>query len=216
MPIPTDTALRGRARKLVETMYSRERWIYAIPQDLGDKYAQAIVEGAGFTCQERDASGVARFVNSTENASITTFSSKELEVMLIEASGVASAEVLGKVLDKTGFYAQSQLLRTALDVRDDEAPKALRTLAHTVVAWDEDWSDLFLLHLASPDPIVRHEAAIALSVATMVARDPGPAKALLDEAERREKYPKLKETLNEARRLIDAMSGGPVEAKHDP
>ena len=67
-----------------------------------------------------------------------------------------------------------------------------------VVAWDEDWSDLFLLHLASPDPVVRHDATLALTVAVMVARDAGPAPALLEEAIRREKFPKLKETMREA------------------
>jgi len=51
-----------------------------------------------------------------------------------------------------GLLRQSTLLGTAADVRDPRPPKALRTLAHMVVAWDEDWGDLFLLHLAAPDP----------------------------------------------------------------
>jgi hypothetical protein len=82
-----------------------------------------------------------------------------------------------------------------------------------VVAWDEDWSDLFLLHLASPEPVVRHEAATALTIATMVARDPGPALALLEEARRRETFPKLRETLAEALQIISGTTGGPVEIK---
>ena len=104
----------------------------------------------------------------------------------------------------------------AIDVRDPEAPKALRTLAHMVVAWDEDWSDLFLLHLASPDPVARHEAAMGLTIATMVTRDAGPAIALLEEAKRREKFPKLKDTLDEAIQVISGLTGGPVALKDPP
>ncbi len=117
---------------------------------------------------------------------------------------------------RTGFYAQSALLGVALDVRDTEAPKALRTLAHMVVAWDEDWGDLFLLHLAAPDPVVRHDAVVALTVAVMVAHDAGPAPALLDEAIRREKFPKLKETMHEALNVVRAVTGGAVDAAVAP
>ena len=98
-------------------------------------------------------------------------------------------------------------------MKSPEAGKALRTLAHMVVAWDEDWSDIFLLHLASPDPIVRHDAAIATSIAAMVARDPGPTIALLEEAKRREKFPKLAETIRDVLNMIRGMAGGPVEIK---
>src|SRR3954451_11988239 len=126
--------------------------------------------------------------------------------MLIEGAGGDAPPVLADVLEKTAFYAQSTLLGTALDVRDPEAPKALRTLAHMVVGWDEDWSDLFLLHLASPDPVVRHDAVVALTVAVMVARDRGPAPELLAEAATRESYPKLKETIDDARRVIAALA----------
>ena len=82
-----------------------------------------------------------------------------------------------------------------------------------VVAWDEDWGDLFLLHLAAPDPVVRHDATVALTVAVMVARDAGPAPALLEEAIRREKFPKLKETMTEALNLVRGLTGAPVEPK---
>ena len=112
-----------------------------------------------------------------------------------------------------GFYAQSTLLGTAADVRDPEAPKALRTLAHMVVTWDEDWGDLFLLHLAAPDPVVRHDATVALTVAVMVAHEAGPAPALLEEALRREKFPKLKQTMTEALDLVRGLTGGAVQAK---
>jgi hypothetical protein len=85
-----------------------------------------------------------------------------------------------------------------------------------VLFWDEDWSDLFLLHLAAPDPVVRHDAVLALTVAVMVAHDPGPVLALLDEAIRREKFPKLKETMTEARNVVSGLTGGPVEVAPDP
>lgn len=215
MPAPTDTALRGRARVLLEAMTERARWIYAVPRELGGDLVapvvRAMLEGEGLRCEEEDAAArVARFAAERGAAVVVTFDSPELEVLLLEASGADAPPILANLLEKTGFYAQSQLLRTALEVRDPEASKALRTLAHMVVAWDEDWSDLFLLHLASPDAVARHEATLALSVAAMVARDAGPAKALLDEALRREKFPKLRETMSEALRVVEAMTGGPV------
>jgi len=212
MPLPTETALKGRARALLEAMTERARWMYAVPRDAGEPAtARAILEEAGLALEGSDeAAHVTRHANSSGTAAFVLFDSPELEVLLIEATGADAPEILAKILERTAFYAQSQLLRTAIDVRDPEAPKALRTLAHMVVAWDEDWSDLFLLHLASPDPVVRHDAAMALTIATMVARSPGPALALLEEAQKREKFPKLKETLGEAIQLVSGMSGGPV------
>ncbi|MEZ4301149.1 MAG: hypothetical protein R3B70_39800 [Polyangiaceae bacterium] len=212
MPMPTETALKGRARALLEAMTDRARWMYAVPRDHGEaQAARAMLEEQGLQVEESDdKAGVVRLVSSNGKAAFVLFDSAELEVLLVEATGEEAPGSLGKVLEKTGFYAQSQLLKTALDVRDPEAPKALRTLAHMVVAWDEDWSDLFLLHLASPDPIARHEAAMALTIATMVARDAGPALALLEEAHRREKFPKLKDTLHEAMQVISGMAGDAV------
>lgn len=217
MPLPTETALKARARSLLEAMTERARWMYALPRDAGEAgIARAILEEAGLRIEESDdKAGVARFTSAGGAATFVLFDAADLEVLLIEGTGSGAPELLAKVLDRTGFYAQSQLLRTALDVRDPEAPKALRTLAHMVVAWDEDWSDLFLLHLASPDPVVRHDAAMALTVAAMVAHDPGPAPALLAEAEKRETFPKLRETLKEAAQVIAAMSGAPVAIKPD-
>jgi hypothetical protein len=217
MPLPTETALKGRARALLEAMTERARWMYAVPREAGEaETTRAILEGAGLRVTEKDeAAHVLRLANGGETAVFVLFDATELEVLLIEATGAEAPELLAKVLEKTGFYAQSQLLRTAIDVKDPEAPKALRTLAHMVVAWDEDWSDLFLLHLASPDPVVRHDAAMALTIATMVARDPGPAPALLREAQKREKFPKLRETLGEAIEVVAGMSGAPVAVKAD-
>jgi hypothetical protein len=208
MPRPTETALRGRARALLEAMTERARWIYALPRE-GAAAVRAAAEAAGL---QRDEDGsAARYHRDDGPATLVTLDSAELDVLLVEASGSGAPAILADLLDKTGFYAQSTLLGVALDVRDPEAPKALRTLAHMVVAWDEDWSDLFLLHLASPDPVVRHDAVVALTVAVMVARDAGPAPALLDEAMRRETFPKLKETMSEARNVVHGVTGGPVE-----
>jgi hypothetical protein len=216
MPRPTETALRGRARSLLEAMTEKARWIYAIPRELGAEAVRSIALAKGLRCEEEDTGAkAARFVNERQTASLVTLDSEELSVMLIEATGPDAPPILADILERTAFYAQSTLLGTALDVRDEEASKALRTLAHMVVSWDEDWSDLFLLHLASPDPLVRHEATVALTVAVMVARDAGPAPALLDEAIKREKFPKLLETMREARSVVLAVTSGAVEIKPD-
>jgi hypothetical protein len=212
MPRPTETALRGRARALLEAMTARARWIYAVPRDQGPAAARAVALAAGLRVEQEEA-GAARYANEQGTASLVVLDSAELEVMLVEAAGPDAPPILADILDRAGFYAQSTLLGTALDVHDPEAPKALRTLAHMVVGWDEDWSDLFLLHLAAPDPVVRHDAVVALSVAVMVAHDAGPAPALLDEAIRREKFPKLAETMREALNLVRGVTGGPVEVQ---
>lgn len=214
MPIPSETALRGRARTLIEAMTERTRWIYAVPRTSEGPSARTILEAEGLRVEEQDAGAkVVKLANDARSVVFVLFDSPELEVELIEGEGGDAVPLLAKVLDKTGFYAQSQLLRTALTVHDPEASKALRTLAHMVVVWDEDWSDLFLLHLASPDPVARHEAALSVSIAAMVARDPRPAIALLEEAKRRETFPKLRETITEALNMLQQMAGGPVEIK---
>lgn len=211
MPRPTETALKSRARTLLEAMTERARWIYALPLESAEA-VKTIARAEGLALESSDdAAKAARFANEKGSASVVLLESAELDVTLVEAAGPDAPAVLGKVLDRTGFYAQSTLLGTALDVRDEEASKALRTLAHMIVAWDEDWSDLFLLHLASPDPVARHEAVIALTVAVMVARDPGPAPALLAEAMKREKFPKLRETMAEAANVVSAVTGGAVQ-----
>ena len=216
MPRPSETALKGRARALLEAMTERARWIYAVPPE-HEALVAPILEAAGFAPSARDAeANVTRYANAGDTASFVTFVSAELDVLFLEAAGGDAAETLGLVLGETEFYAQSRLLGAALDVRDPEAPKALRTLAHMVVAWDADRSDLFLLHLASPDPVVRHEAVAALTVAAMVAREGGPAAELLGEAARRETFPKLKETMGEALGVIAAALGAPIQATPDP
>jgi hypothetical protein len=211
VPAPTETALKTRARTLLEAMTERERWVYAVPLADGTVSARAILEAAGMAVEEEDAgAGVARLADATGSTRIVLFDSAPLDVTLIEASGAGAPPLLAAVLEQTGFYAQSRLISTALDVHDPECVKALRTLAHMVVAWDEDWSDLFLLHLASPDAVVRHDAVASLSIAAMVARDAAPALHLLREARAREKFPKLAETMAEAITLIEASAGGAV------
>ena len=210
MPRPTETALRGRARTLLEAMTERARWIYALPREEAPAAVRAIALAKGLRAAEEE-SGAARYEAADGKASLVTFDSPELDVLLIEAAGSEAPPILAEILERTRFYAQSALLGVALDVKDPEAPKALRTLAHMVVAWDEDWSDLFLLHLASPDPVVRHDAVLALTVAVMVAHDAGPAPALLDEGIRREKFPKLKDTMIEALNVVRGVTGAPVE-----
>lgn len=213
MPRPTETALRTRARALLEAMTERARWIYALPRVEGPAAVRAIALEKGLRCEEDDtAAGAARFADDKGQASLVLFDSPALDVALVEAAGPEAPPLLADVLEKVGFYAQSTLLGVALDVQDPEAPKALKTLAHMVVTWDEDWSDLFLLHLASPDPVVRHEAVLSLTVAVMVAHDAGPAPALLEEAIRREKFPKLKDTMTEALDVVRGTTGGPVQA----
>jgi hypothetical protein len=215
MPRPTETALKGRARALLEAMSERARWIYALPRDEpGESSLEAALTREGLVCEERDAdASVSRY--ALGKATFVVFDSPELDVTLVEASGDDAPPILAKLLDERGFYAQSRLIGTALDVKDPEAGKALRTLAHMVVAWDEDWTDLFLLHLASPDPVARHDAVAALSIAAMVARDPRPAIDLLREARSREKFPKLAETMGEAIDVLTAAVGGPVQARED-
>jgi hypothetical protein len=217
MPRPSETALRGRARALLEAMTERARWVYALPLGAAESHVRPILASRGLTVQDEDKKARAfRASNERESVNFVVMESAELDVTLVEASGGDAQPILAEIVERSGFYAQSQLIGTALDVKDEEAPKALRTLAHMVVAWDEDWSDLFLLHLASPDPVVRHEATLGLTIAVMVARDRGPAPALLEEALRHEKFPKLAETMREAANLVQGLTGGAVELPAEP
>jgi hypothetical protein len=216
MPRPSETALRGRARAVLEAMTERARWVYALPQGSAASHVRPILVDQGLAVEEEDQkAGAFRASNGSGSVNFSVLESAELEVTLVEASGADAQPILAAILDRTGFFAQSRLLGIALDVREAEAPKALRTLAHMVVGWDEDWSDLFLLHLASPDAVVRHEATVALTIAVMVARDAGPAPELLAEALHRETFPKLAETMREAANMIQGLTGGAVELPPD-
>jgi hypothetical protein len=188
-------------------MTDRGRWIYAIPPDEAARHLVPTLTANGFASQEADpAAKVTKWTNAGATASFVVLDRDDLEVTLVEAQGGDAVAALGALLKETGFFAQSALLSSALDVSTADARKALVTLAHMVVAWDEDWADLFLLHLASPDPVVRHDAVTALTVAAMVARDKGPAGELLAEASKHESYPKLKQTIDEACALIAAIA----------
>jgi hypothetical protein len=158
-----------------------------------------------------DAAPVARYANEAQTLQFVVFESPELDVVLLQGEGGAAVPILGKMLERTGFVPQSHLWNAAVSVAEPGASRALKTLAHMAVEWDEEWTDMFVLHLASPDAIARHEAVAALSIAAMVAREVEPALMLLDEAIQRERFPKLRETMGEARRLLEAYSGMPVE-----
>lgn len=196
---PTETALKSRARALLEAMTARQRWIYAVPRDDGPAAVRAVALADGLRATNDDAT---TFANEKGTATIATRDAAELEVLLVEAAGEDAPEILAKILDQAGFYAQSTLLGTAFDVHDEEAPSALGTLAYMVVAWDEPWKELFALHLGASDPVVRREAAAALAIAAETARAQGPAPALLDEAIAREKVPEISEAMRAARSRI--------------
>jgi hypothetical protein len=205
---PSATALQARARTLLEQMTDRGRWIYALPPDETEEHLSKTFTEHGFQVLEVDADGkVEKWTNSGETASFVVLRRGDLDVTLVEAEGADAVAALGALLGKTGFFAQSALLESAFDVATEDARKALLTLAHMVVAWDGDWADVFLLHVASPDPVVRHDAVTAITVAAMVAREKGPALELLAEAARRETYPKLKETIEDAEKCVSALAG---------
>jgi hypothetical protein len=206
---PSSTALKDRARTLVERMTNRGRFVYAVPREEARAHLPKVLVAQGFALRETEDDGrVARWSNAEETASLTVLERVDLDVTFVQGDGGDAVAPLGALLDKTGFFAQSTLLESAFDVGTEDARKALLTLAHMVVGWDADWADLFLLHLASPDPVVRHDAVTALTVAAMVARDRGPAPELLAEAAKRETFPKLKETIDDARRVLAALATG--------
>jgi hypothetical protein len=199
MPRPTDTALKGRARALLEAMTERLRWIYAVPRDDGPAAAEAAAKAAGLAKE-----GEARWAKA--KAVITLVDRPDLDVLVVEATGEEAPPVLSRILEQAGFYAQSTLLGTAHDLRDEEAPEALATLATMVVVWDAGWRDLFVLHLRAEDPALRREAARSLAVAAEAARAPKPAAALLEEAIGREKDDAVKEMLRDALAAVSAMA----------
>jgi hypothetical protein len=191
---PTDTALKNRARTLLEAMTERSRWIYAVPRDESVDAVAAIASGAGL---RRDGEGT-RCANEAGTARLVVLDRPELDVMVIESAGQEAPPILSAVLEKTGFYAQSTLLGTAFDVHDEETTEALATLAHMVVAWDKEWRELFKLHLGADEPAVRRWAAEAVVIAKETAGDAGPAEALLDEALQREQDNEVKAAITAA------------------
>lgn len=182
---PTETALKSRARALLEAMTARSRWIYAVPRDDGPAAARAVAEAEGLRATEEGA--ITTWIDAAGAAVLVARDAPDLDVIVLEARGKAAVPLVAKVLDEAGFYAQSTLLGTAFDVRDEEAPSALGTLAYMAVAWDDAWRDLFALHLAAPDAAVRREAAASLVIAASTSGAPAPVRALLEAAAAKEK-----------------------------
>jgi len=203
------SALVDRARQMLVAMSERSRFVYALAGAACFEQARAILEQTETLELAQEAHpSVQRYEDEGSNTAVVLFESAPLGVVLLEGHGDAVAPIIKRILDVTGFVAQSKLLAEALQITEVEAAqRALTILAHMCVSWDPDWLDLFLLHLASPDPVVRHNATISASIAAMVASDPEPARALLVEARKREKFPKLAETMSEAMRLLSVEEG---------
>jgi len=226
MKAPSPAALIDRARTLVVRMHGVERWAYALDAALPAESVRAAILAAGYVLAEEDTeAGVARYEAAADpegaaaaasegspppgaRDEIVTLRRADLGVTILQAHGRTTPDRLGPILEATGFVPQSRLLRQAYDVADPDARKALLTLAHMVVSWDDDWADLFLLHLASPDPVVRHDAALATVVAAVSARQREPARTLLAEAQVREKFPQLKATLTESLAAVSSIAQG--------
>jgi hypothetical protein len=214
MKPPSPTALIQRARALVVRMHVVERWAYAVDASVSREKLERAIGDAGYALVERDAEAkVTRYeAPSLSEASsapdaLVTLERPDLELILMQAYGSTTPDRLRPVLTATGFVPQSQLLRSAYAVGEAGSSRALTALAHMVVAWDDDWADLFLLHLASPDPVARHEACLATVVAALSAGAREPARTLLNEAHARERFPQLKTTLAEAAAVVDAIAG---------
>lgn len=194
---PTDTALRTRARTLLEAMTARERWVYAVPRERGVEGVRAIALAQGLLALPPATEGNAESFAGASGTRLRVEDRPDLDVLLLEAEGSEAPTALAAILDETGFYAQSTLLGTAFDVHDEEADVALRTLAAMVAAWDKDWLDLFRLHLTAPEPALRQEAIASLLAACAAARASDKASALLAEVRAAEKD-------EEVRRALDA------------
>jgi hypothetical protein len=195
---PTETALRTRARTLLEAMTARERWVYAVPRDRGIEGVRALVIAQGLRPAEPVTEGSRESFTGAAGTRLRATDRPDLDVILLEGEGSEAAAALAAILDETGFYAQSTLLGTAFDVQDEEADVALRTLAAMVAAWDKDWLDLFGLHLKAPDPALRKEAIASLLTACVAARASDKAAALLAEVRAAEKDEALAEALDGA------------------
>ena len=211
MKTPSESDLLARAKELVHRMHDVERWAYAIDASVPAETRVGAVLEAGYVVAEEDTEArVVRYeapaAGNTPPDALVTLERPDLGVVLLQAHGPTTVDRLGPVLERTGFVPQSRLLGRAYDVATPGASAALTILAHMVVLWDEDWADLFLLHLASPDPVVRHDAALGAVVAAFSARQVEPARSLLEEAARREEFPKLKQTLLEALHAVEGLA----------
>lgn len=211
MPEVTQQALKDRARTLLEAMTEHNRYLYALDRNsLAD--VLAVMKELNIPQVEEAAAGkVVRFATNSPKAHFVLFDHAELGVLLLQGDQPDCVPTMAKILEKTGFVPQSKLWGDALDIGTPEAQRALKILAHMAVGWDPDWSDLFLLHLASPDPIVRHDATLALTTAAMVSFEQRGAIELMVEARSRETFPKLAATMAEAEALLRKLEGEPVD-----
>jgi hypothetical protein len=210
----TQASLKERARTLLVAMTERERFIYALPREGSFDKALSVAEAQSMQQSEREAGGsVVKLVAAQEQdaSHLIVFDNEALDVVLLEGRCAAVVPVLQSILEETGFVPQSGLWASALDIGEPGCGRALAILAHMAVEWDDDWTDLFLLHLASPDALVRREAVASLTLAAMVCGDADPALELLGEARRRERFPKLSENIDDAVRVLKAFAGEAVE-----
>lgn len=206
--MPTDADLRDRARILVSRMIEVGRVDYAVPASVPRERLEAAIVAAGLTLRETASPpleappatelDVTRWSDETGDDQLVLLWRPDLAVHLFEVRGPGAVDRARAILEHVPFVPQSELLRAAIDVASPDAGKALLVLAHACVVWDDDWGDLFLLHLASPDPIARHNAVACTFLAAMVSGAHAPAAALLQEAAAREKFPKLRETIDDA------------------
>ena len=203
----TEQALKDRARTLLVAMTERDRYMYALDRDSLPK-VKAVMEELGVPEIDDAAGGaVLRYMTDTPRADFVVFDNEALGVLFLQGDQAGCVPVMAKILEATGFVPQSKLWGEAIDIGTPEAQRALKILAHMAIGWDEDWTDLFLLHLASPDPIVRHDATLALTTAAMVSFEQQAAIELLAEAQKREKFPKLKDTMAEAEAVLRKLGG---------
>jgi hypothetical protein len=209
MKTPSHNDLKARARELVHRMHEVERWAYAIDVTVSLATLTDAIADAGYHLGEHDAAArVSRYAaEGSPRDTLVTLERPDLGVVLLQAFGPTTPDRLGPVLERTGFVPQSGLLGEAYAVGNPRASQALLALSHMVVVWDDDWADLFLLHLASPDPVARHEAALATVIAALSARQAEPARALLLEALGRESFPQLRGTLVEAVAAVEQIGG---------
>jgi hypothetical protein len=209
MKTPSHDDLKERARELVHRMHDVERWAYAIDAALPLATLTGALAEVGYCLAEEDAPAkVVRYdVEGSPGDTLVTLERPDLGVVLLQAFGPTTPDRLGPVLERTGFVPQSRLLGEAYAVGSPRASQALTALAHMVVLWDDDWADLFLLHLASPDPVARHEAALATVIAALSARQAEPARTLLAEALARESFPQLRDTLAQAVAAVEGIEG---------
>lgn len=206
-----EAALKKRARAMLVAMSERSHWVYALPYEaFAAVAAQLTAEGLAQT--DSDDEGRVLSYGEGDGCRFVVMANEPLDATLVDASGDDAVRLLKLLLDEHGFLPQSVIWETALDIgQPREASLALRMLAHMTVSWDEDVTDVFLLHLASPDPVARHEAVTAVTLAAMVARDVEPALRLLEETKQREKFPKLAETIGEAIRVLKQVGGHPID-----